>query len=187
VPTLHDTGATKIFKMISPGEGDEPRGTYCPGPPGRIRHLSVFLCKSVFYGAFVWARRPLNSPKRWFPARADMKTDNDYTDTTPGMGLLPLEFSDRWDSGFSQRGACGEQRVDSECVYGNTCNRIFTDYSSEIGCYNWSPENGGHFQDGAGAYTGERCFNDGAPCSHHLIQVRKTPYWLQKLGHFSLF
>ena len=138
-------GAPKIFKMISPGEGDEPRGTYY------------------------------------------MKTDNDYADTTPGMGLLPLEFSDRWDSGFSQRGACGEQRVDSECVYGNTCNRIFTDYSSEIGCYNWSPENGGHFQDGAGAYTGERCFNDGAPCSHHLIQVRKTPYWPQKLGHFSLF
>jgi hypothetical protein len=28
---------------------------YCLGPPGRLSALSVFLCKSVFYGAFVWA------------------------------------------------------------------------------------------------------------------------------------
>ena len=33
------------------------------GPPGRLSALSVFLCKSVFYGAFVWARRALNSQK----------------------------------------------------------------------------------------------------------------------------
>jgi hypothetical protein len=43
---------------------------FCPGPPGRLSALSVFLCKSVFYGAFVWARRALNSQKRWFSARA---------------------------------------------------------------------------------------------------------------------
>jgi hypothetical protein len=43
---------------------------YCPGPPGRLSALSAFLCKSVFYGAFVWARRELNSQKRRFPARA---------------------------------------------------------------------------------------------------------------------
>ena len=37
---------------------------------GRLSALRVFLCKSVFYGAFVWARRALNSQKRRFPARA---------------------------------------------------------------------------------------------------------------------
>ena len=44
---------------------------YCPGPPGRLSALSVFLCKSVSYGVFVWARRALNSQKRRSPARAD--------------------------------------------------------------------------------------------------------------------
>jgi hypothetical protein len=34
---------------------------------GRLRALRVFLYKSSYYGAFVWA---LNSPKRRFPARA---------------------------------------------------------------------------------------------------------------------
>jgi hypothetical protein len=38
--------------------------------PGRLSAISVFLCKSVLYGAFVWARRALNRPKRRFPARA---------------------------------------------------------------------------------------------------------------------
>jgi hypothetical protein len=37
---------------------------------GRLSALSVSLCESVFYGAFVWARGALNSPKRRFPARA---------------------------------------------------------------------------------------------------------------------
>jgi hypothetical protein len=41
-----------------------------PGPPGRLSALSVFLRKSFFYGAFVWARRALNGPKQRFPARA---------------------------------------------------------------------------------------------------------------------
>jgi hypothetical protein len=45
-------------------------GGPCPGPPGRLSALRVFLCKSVLYGAFVWARRALNSRKRRFPARA---------------------------------------------------------------------------------------------------------------------
>ena len=48
-----------------------------PGPPGRLSALSVFLCKSVFYGAFVWARRALNMQKRRFPARAVMKAKYD--------------------------------------------------------------------------------------------------------------
>jgi hypothetical protein len=38
--------------------------------PGRLSALSVFLCKSVVYGTFVWARRALNSRKRRSPARA---------------------------------------------------------------------------------------------------------------------
>ena len=38
---------------------------------GRLSALSVFLCESVLYGAFVWARRALNGRKRRFPARAD--------------------------------------------------------------------------------------------------------------------
>ena len=41
-----------------------------PGPPGRLSARSIFLSKSVFYGAFVWARGALNRQKRRFPARA---------------------------------------------------------------------------------------------------------------------
>jgi hypothetical protein len=43
--------------------------------PGRLSAISVFLCKSVLYGAFVWARRALNIQKRRFPARADKEHD----------------------------------------------------------------------------------------------------------------
>ena len=42
----------------------------CPGRRGWLSAISVFLCKSVLYGAFVWARRALNRPKRRSPARA---------------------------------------------------------------------------------------------------------------------
>ena len=42
----------------------------CPGPPRRLSALSVFLCKSGLYWAFVWAHRALNSQSRRFPARA---------------------------------------------------------------------------------------------------------------------
>jgi hypothetical protein len=44
--------------------------TMGPGPPGRSSALSIFLCKSGFYGAFVWARRARNRQKWWFRARA---------------------------------------------------------------------------------------------------------------------
>ena len=37
---------------------------------GRLSALSVFLLKSILYGAFVWARRALNGQKRRVPARA---------------------------------------------------------------------------------------------------------------------
>ena len=56
--------------MPSGGE-DAPGVHYCPGPPGRLSAISVFRCKPVFYGAFVWARRALDSQKRRFPAGAD--------------------------------------------------------------------------------------------------------------------
>ena len=39
--------------------------------PGQLRALGVSNSKSALYGAFVWARGALNSPKRWIPARAD--------------------------------------------------------------------------------------------------------------------
>jgi hypothetical protein len=41
--------------------------------PGRLSGLSVFLCKSVLYGAFVSVRGALNRPKRRFSARAVIK------------------------------------------------------------------------------------------------------------------
>jgi hypothetical protein len=37
---------------------------------GRLGGLSIFRCKSVSYGAFVWTRRALNRRKWRFPARA---------------------------------------------------------------------------------------------------------------------
>jgi hypothetical protein len=37
---------------------------------GRLSALSIFLWKYILYGAFVWARRALNSQKRRLPARA---------------------------------------------------------------------------------------------------------------------
>ena len=43
---------------------------HCPGRRGHLSAISVFLCKSVLYGTFVWARRVLNNQKRRFPARA---------------------------------------------------------------------------------------------------------------------
>ena len=42
----------------------------CPGRRGRLIALSVFLCKSVLYGAFVWVRQALKHQKLRFPARA---------------------------------------------------------------------------------------------------------------------
>ena len=32
-----------------------------PGPPRRLSALSIFRCKSILYGDFVWARRALNT------------------------------------------------------------------------------------------------------------------------------
>ena len=54
-------------KLLPEPRFEDPDG---PGPPGCLSALSVFLCKSVFYGAFVWARMALKHRKRRFPARA---------------------------------------------------------------------------------------------------------------------
>jgi hypothetical protein len=107
-------GTPKIFKLVSPGEDGEPRGTYYMRTAGHM---------------------------------------NEYVDTEPAMNLLPVEWSDHgWNS---DEWASGCDRIDSECLYGNTCNRIFTDYSGTAGCY---------------PSQGKRCFNDGAPCGHQLIK-----------------
>jgi hypothetical protein len=58
------------FKFILVPIAMEIFVNYCPGRSGRLSALSDFLCKSVLYGAFVWARRPLKHQKRRFPARA---------------------------------------------------------------------------------------------------------------------
>ena len=60
--TLRWVQAIRVGTAVQLGHG--------PGPPGRLSALSVSLCKSVFYGAFVWARRALNNQKRRFLARA---------------------------------------------------------------------------------------------------------------------
>jgi hypothetical protein len=46
--------------IMEEGERDD-RMFIGPGPPERLSALSVFHSKSVVYGAFVWARRALNS------------------------------------------------------------------------------------------------------------------------------
>jgi hypothetical protein len=44
---------------------------YCKTVRARPRALSVSLSQSFLYGAFMWARRALNSQKWRFPARAE--------------------------------------------------------------------------------------------------------------------
>jgi hypothetical protein len=43
-----------------------------PALPGRLSALRVLHSKSTLYGAFVWACRMLNGPKRRFPPWAPM-------------------------------------------------------------------------------------------------------------------
>ena len=103
-----------------------------------------------------------------------MRSDNDYADVQGAMGLVAVEWnlagatSPDWMNG----GTCSAQRIDSECLYGNNCERIFTDYSGGPGCY-------------PATDTG-RCFNDGVTCGHQLIEVRKIPTWPRSWANFSL-
>jgi hypothetical protein len=93
-----------------------------------------------------------------------LRSESTYTDTAPGMGLLPIQWSLDWQSGgwSAPNPACAENPADCFDTFGefgqqnggNTCNRIFTDYSGEPGCY---------------PLTGQRCFSDGFECGHQLI------------------
>jgi hypothetical protein len=67
---------TKPKKFALQGS-DGKRHSYRPGRPGRLRGLGVFHRKSVLCGAFVRARRALDSQKRRFPARAVVKGHED--------------------------------------------------------------------------------------------------------------
>ena len=60
---------------------------FCPRRPGRLSAISVFLCKSVLYGAFVRVRRALNGPKRRFSARAvDLIRDDQLIGCQTALG-----------------------------------------------------------------------------------------------------
>jgi hypothetical protein len=76
-----------------------PRDSDRPGPVRAFKHLSVFLCKFVFYGVFVWARRALNRQKRRFLARSGRGVLAIPTDPLSSAGLL------------TQAGWVGRQRV----------------------------------------------------------------------------
>jgi hypothetical protein len=65
-PANLERAATGAGWSIRPGHNSTATAHLCPGPPGRLSALSVFLCKSVLYGAFVWACRAVNSQKRRF-------------------------------------------------------------------------------------------------------------------------
>ena len=58
-------------ELAAVGSGDptDVSSFHGPGRPGCLSALSVFLYRSVSYGAFVWARRVLKHQKRLFSAR----------------------------------------------------------------------------------------------------------------------
>jgi hypothetical protein len=78
----------------------------CPGRRGRFSTLGVFPCKSVFYGAFVWARGALNRQKRRFLARAATRI------TTA---------SSRWTSSGSRDGAAGHRSLITLLIWCAAC------------------------------------------------------------------
>ena len=77
----------KTYAALEPG----PVVLFCPDCRGRSSALSVSLCKSVFYGAFAWARRTLNRQKRRFPARAV----TDKSSTPALLKALSSKFRDK--------------------------------------------------------------------------------------------
>ena len=60
-----------------------------PGPPSLLSAISVFLWKSVLYGAFVWARRALIGLKWRFPARAVVDSIDPGSPASRQRGLVP--------------------------------------------------------------------------------------------------
>ena len=92
-------------------------GLQRPGPPGgRLSALSVFLCKSVFHGAFVWPRGALNRRKRRFPAPRAATCLVHYLRsqmvTSPRFTILKVSGPGSRSSSSSRRG--GEVRRCSE-------------------------------------------------------------------------
>jgi hypothetical protein len=69
--TRYITSMYYVLNALEAGYTTAERGFgICPGRRGRLSALRVFLCKSILYGAFVWARRTRKHQKRRFPARA---------------------------------------------------------------------------------------------------------------------
>ena len=88
-----------------------------------------------------------------------MMSQQDFNDVDKGFGLLPVHWNDNTHIGtdWTEVNSCvgsSQERIDTECLYGNTCNRIFFDYHGVPGCF---------------PAQGQRCANDGAPCGHKLI------------------
>jgi hypothetical protein len=78
---------------------------HCPGRRGRLSAIRVFVCKSVLYGAFVWARRALAHQKRRFPARADAaKRDAAGKQTAAAAAALGSELELELNKTFGEVG-----------------------------------------------------------------------------------
>jgi hypothetical protein len=75
IQSVEPAVAVPFYDAADEQRSDYPHCPGPPGPPGRLSALSVFHSKSCLYGAFVWARRALNSQKRRFSARAATWTE----------------------------------------------------------------------------------------------------------------
>jgi hypothetical protein len=67
-----------------------------------LAFLSVSHRILVFYGAFVWARRSLNHPFRWFSARAVLNASNHRSPVRENYATYVSEISYHW---YSENGA----------------------------------------------------------------------------------
>jgi ABC-type cobalamin/Fe3+-siderophores transport system ATPase subunit len=89
-----DQGGTTVA-FVGKSGGGKSTMIHCPGRWGRLSAIRIFLCKSVLYGAFVWARRALKHQKRRFPARAVMMRFYDPTKgqiTLDGLRLTDINL-----------------------------------------------------------------------------------------------
>ena len=79
---------------------------------GWLSALRVLLCKSVFYGVLVWARRALNVKKRHFPARAVARS---ALVADPGRGVEAAVFT----NGATKRIKLASAAVTGSLLMGN--------------------------------------------------------------------
>ena len=70
--------------------------------PGRLSALSVSLCKPVFYGAFVWARRALNSQKRRLPAPPGRLSEAELAPIREAVDQLEAQWVAQLDQAISR-------------------------------------------------------------------------------------